>query len=81
MFHESRRSARVPLKVVITVEVGVESESCDETIIVSHYGALIATAVEMSMGTKISIHVYITDKRAPARIVYVDPTNALQLRY
>jgi len=77
-FHESRRSTRVPLKVVITVEVGAESLSCQgETIIVSRHGALIATAIELSKGMKISIHVYITDKRAAARIVYADPQNPL----
>ena len=77
-FHESRRSTRVPLKVVITVEVGAESVSCEgETIVVSRHGALIATAIELSKGMKISIHVYITDKRAAARIVYVDPQNPL----
>jgi hypothetical protein len=58
VFHESRRSAHVPLKVVITVEVGVESESCNGvTIAVSRHGALIATAFGLSAETKISIHV------------------------
>jgi len=76
-FHESRRSTRVPLKVVITVVVGAaETVACEgETIVVSCHGALIATAIELSEGMKISIHVYITDRRAPARIVYVDPQN------
>ena len=44
-------------------------------IIVSLHGALIATAAELHQGMKISIHVYVTDKRAPARVVYVDPRN------
>jgi hypothetical protein len=78
MFHESRRSTRVPLKVVITVEAGAESQTCDgETIIVSLHGALIATATELSAGMKISIQVYVTGKRAAARVVYVDPNNPL----
>jgi hypothetical protein len=56
VFHESRRSAHVPLKVVITLEVGVESESCDgETIVVGRHGALIATALGLNAETKISI--------------------------
>jgi hypothetical protein len=77
-FHEFRRSTRVLLKVVITVEVGGESRTCDaETIVVSRHGALIATTIELSRGMKISIYVYITDKRAPARVVFVDPTNLL----
>ena len=77
-FRESRRSTRVPLKVVITVEGGAESRTFDgETIVVSLHGALIATAIELSRGMKISIHVYVTDKRAAARVVYVDPRNPL----
>jgi PilZ domain len=77
-FHESRRSTRVPLKVVITIEAGDESQTFDgETIIVSLHGALIATAIELSKGMKISIHVYVTDKRAGAQVVYVDSKNPL----
>ena len=77
-FHESRRSTRVPLKVVITVEGGAEAHTCDgETIVVNLHGALIATAIQLSAGMRISIHVYLTDKRAAARVVYVDPRNAM----
>lgn len=76
MVHESRRSTRVPLKLVITVEGGAESQTWDaETIIVSLHGALIATAAELRRGMRISIHVYVTDKHARARVVYVDPKN------
>jgi hypothetical protein len=32
MFHESRRSTRVPLKVTIAVESGAENLTCDEVI-------------------------------------------------
>jgi hypothetical protein len=77
-FHESRRSTRVPLKVVITVEGGAGSRTCDgETIVVNLHGALIATAIGLSSGMRISIHVYLTDKRAAARVVYIDPKNPL----
>jgi len=77
-FHESRRSTRVPLKVFITVEGGAESWTCDgETIVVNLHGALLATAIGLSGGMRISIHVYLTDKRAAARVVYVDPNNPL----
>jgi hypothetical protein len=76
---ESRRSTRVPLKVVITVDGGAESQTCaGETVVVSLHGALIATAIELSRGMKISIHVYVTDKRAAARVVYVDPKHPLR---
>jgi PilZ domain len=78
-FHESRRSTRVPLKVVITILADAESRTCDgETIVVSLHGALIATAVQLSWGMQISIHVYLTDKRAAARVVFVDPSNPLR---
>ena len=76
-FHESRRGTRVPLKVVITVvEGGAERRTCEgETIVVNLHGALLATAIGLSVGMRISIHVYLTDKRAKARVVYVDPAK------
>src|SRR5947209_8058651 len=77
-FHPLRRSTRVPLKVVIAIEDGTETRTCDgETIIVNLQGALIATAVGLSTGMRISIHVYLTDSRAAARVVYIDPENPL----
>jgi len=61
--------------VLIAVE-GSESWTCEgETIVVSLQGALIATAIGLSSGAKISVHVYLTDKRAGARVVYIDPKN------
>ena len=57
---ESRRSTRVPLKVVITIEGAEKSSTCEaETIVVSLHGALIATATQLQMGMKISIYVYV----------------------
>jgi hypothetical protein len=80
-FRESRRSTRVPLKVVIAIEGGAESRTCEgETIVVNLHGALIATAIGLSTGMKISIHVYLTDKRAAARVVYADPKEPAALR-
>ncbi len=77
-FRESRRSTRVPLKVLITVEGAAESRTCEvSTIVVNLHGALIAIAIGLSTGMRISIHVYLTDKRATARVVYVDPRNTL----
>jgi hypothetical protein len=78
-FRESRRSTRVPLKVLITVEGVAESRACEgETIVVNLHGALIAAAIGLSIGMRISIHVYLTDKRATARVVYIDPRNPLR---
>ena len=77
-FSESRRSTRVPLKVVIAIEGGAESRTCEgETIVVNLHGALIATAIGLSSGMRISIRVYLTDKRAAARVVYIEPKNPL----
>jgi PilZ domain-containing protein len=77
-FRDSRRSSRVPLKVIITIQEGPGSLSCEGvTIIVNLHGALIATAIGLSAGTKISVHVHLTDKQSAARVVYVDPENLL----
>ncbi len=74
-FRESRRSTRVPLKVVIAIEGG---RTCNgETVVVNLHGALITTAIGLSSGMRISIRVYLTDKRAAARVVYIDPKNPL----
>jgi hypothetical protein len=62
--------------VVITIEGG--PETCEGlTIVVNLHGALIATAVGLSPGTRISIHVFLTDKRAAARVVYIDTKHPL----
>jgi len=76
--HNLRRSTRVPLKVIIAIEAGAETRTCEgETIVVNLHGALIATAIGLSTEMRISIHVYVTDKRAAARVVYIDPDNPL----
>jgi len=79
IFRESRRSTRVPLKVAIAVESGGESLTCEgETVVVNLHGALLSTTIGLSVGMRISIHVYLTDKRARARAVYADPEEALR---
>src|ERR1700751_4809007 len=78
-FHESRRSTRVPLKVVITVEAGAESQRWDgETLVVNLQAALIASGMALGAGMRVSIHGYVTEKRAAARFVYIDPENPLR---
>src|SRR5215467_1862989 len=72
--HESRRSTRVRLKVVIEANGVTESLTCDgETIVVNLHGALISTAVPLRVGMKIQIHVLTMSTRAAADVVYVDP--------
>ena len=72
--HEARRSTRVRLKVVIEAKVVTETLTCDgSTIVVNRHGALISTAVPLRGGMKIQIHVILTNKRAAADVVYVDP--------
>jgi hypothetical protein len=71
---ESRRSTRVPLKVVISARGLSEQLICDgETVVVNRHGALISSTVPLRLGLKIEIHVIITDKRGQAEVVYVDP--------
>ena len=64
--------------MVIEVESGARSLTCEgETLVVSLHGALMSTAIGLNSGMRISIHVYLTDKRAAAQVVYVDPKNPL----
>jgi len=73
---ESRRSTRVPLKVVISVEGGADNLTCEgETIVVNLHGALLITAVPLSEGMRISIQVFLTGKGSKARVAYVDPKD------
>jgi hypothetical protein len=70
---DSRRSTRVPLKVVISAQGVSEPLTCDgETLIVNRHGALISSTVPLRMGLKIEVHVIMTDKRAKAEVVYLD---------
>jgi len=72
--HESRRSTRVPLKVVISAQSLTEPLTCDgETILVNLHGALISSSIPLRIGMEIEIYVILTGKRAPAKVVYVDP--------
>jgi hypothetical protein len=78
-FRESRRSTRVPLKVVIRVERSTDRLSCEgETVVVNLHGALLATAIARRVGLSISIRVFLTGKGAGARVVYIDPSNPLR---
>ena len=71
---ESRRSTRVPLRVVIEAQGIAEPLTCEgETLVVNLHGGLILTAVALRVGMKILIHVGLPDKRATAEVVYVDP--------
>ena len=70
---DSRRSTRVPLKVVLSARGLSGRLTCDgETIVVNRHGALISSTVPLRIGLKIEIHVVITDKRASAEVVYLD---------
>ena len=70
---DSRRSTRVPLKVVLSARGLNERLTCDgETLVVNRHGALISSTVPLPMGMKVEIHVIITDKRAKAEVVYLD---------
>jgi hypothetical protein len=65
--------------LVIAIEGEAATRTCEgETIVINLHGGLISTAEGLSAGMKISIHVYVTDKRAAGRVVYIDPENPLQ---
>lgn len=73
---ESRRSTRVALKVVLAAQGIHEPLTSDgETIIVNRHGALVSCTVPLRVGMEIEIYVIVTDKRAPAKVVYVDPSS------
>jgi hypothetical protein len=81
-FRDSRRSTRVPLLVTIEALGIAEPLTCEgETIMVNLHGALISTSVALSAGMKITIHVYLTGKRATAEVVYVDPEKPLRCTF
>lgn len=72
--HESRRSTRVRLMLVIEAKGLSDPIVCDgTTIVVNRHGALISTTVPLRVGMKIQIRVIVTDKNAAADVVYVDP--------
>jgi hypothetical protein len=72
----SRRSTRVPLKILIEVQDCAESLP-GETITVNLHGALISTSAQLNIRMTISVYVYLTDKRAKAQVVYIDPENPM----
>jgi hypothetical protein len=62
------------LKILIQVQSATEPLTCEEeTIVVNLHGALMLTAVALRVGMKVLIHVQITDERAAAEVVCVDP--------
>jgi hypothetical protein len=66
------------MKVVIALEDDSGGRTCDgQTVVVNVHGALIATAIGLSTGMRISVYVYLTDKRAGGRVVYIDSKNPL----
>jgi hypothetical protein len=71
---ESRRSTRVALKIVISVQGLSEPLTCDgETITVNRHGALISLSVPLRTEMKIRLQVVLTGMRADAKVIHVDP--------
>jgi hypothetical protein len=67
------------MKIRIEAQGVAEPLTCEgETIVVNLQGALISTTVALRVGMRIEIHVILTDKRALARVVYVDPDSPQQ---
>jgi len=60
--------------LVIAIEGDFQGVTCEgETLVVNLHGALISTAIGLRIGMNISVHVLLTDQRAKAHVVYVDP--------
>ena len=73
---ESRRSTRVRLRIAIEAQGVTEPLRCaGETVVVNLHGALISTATALRVGMRTEICVILTDKRASAEVVYVDPEH------
>jgi hypothetical protein len=71
---ESRRSTRVPLQILITLLSLDEPLTCEgDTITVNRHGAFISSSVPLRVEMKIGVHVILTNERAKAKVVYVDP--------
>ena len=71
---ENRRSTRVRMNIRIAAQATTEPLVCEgETIVVNLHGALISTSIPLRVGMRIEIFVILTDKRALAQVVYVDP--------
>jgi len=78
-FQESRRSTRVPLKVLIRVEDNADSLTCEgETVVVNLHGALLNTARPLKMNSHIVVQVHLTGKQARAEVVYLEEANPLR---
>jgi hypothetical protein len=76
--HESRRSTRVPLKVVIVAQALNEPLTCaGETIVVNRHGALISSSAPLRIELRIRVQVVVTGMRAAAKVVHVDPERPL----
>jgi hypothetical protein len=64
------------MKVQIAAQAVTEPLVCQgETVVVNLHGGLISTDVPLHVGMKIEIHVILTDKRARAEVVYIDPDH------
>jgi hypothetical protein len=68
-----RRSTRVALRIVISVQGLSDPVSCDaETVTVNRHGALIVSGIPLHSEVNIEIVVR-KGQRANAKVVYVDP--------
>ena len=67
--------------MVIAIEDGAEGRTSeDETIVVNLHRAFMATAIGLTTGMGISIHVHLTDKCAAAGVVYIGSSESAPLR-
>jgi hypothetical protein len=59
------------------MEIHGGGNSCDgETVIVNLHGALVKTSETLAVGDRVTLHVSLTGKSAPATIVFADSEDA-----
>jgi hypothetical protein len=64
---------------MVSVEGSTDRLTCEaETIVVNLHGALLLTEVGLQHGVQVSIQVFLTGKKARARVAYLDPANPLR---
>ena len=74
VYRESRKSTRVRLQLVIEARGLAQKQTCrGETHVVNLHGALISAPLTFHLGMEVEIYVILTDKRARATVVYIDP--------
>jgi hypothetical protein len=71
----SRRSSRISYDVLVELQAE-RFAYAGETVVVNLHGALIRTSAPLELGIPVTLHVHITGKAAPGRVVFASYENA-----